>query len=504
MTFPWQRSVQARLLLILVGLLSAVLLLINLAMARIVNKAQQEDTLGQLQIQSLIAAKTLEAPITDYYHDLEEYEERRESLRERDGHDEDDDDEEFERQLNLAAQSRHLDRSRVARELLTWATEFHQESGNDVLIADSSGAPLAKTSPVLALEEENLALARSGQPVHEIRRGRLIASAPILQEDRFLGVVEISVPQSRVRKESLSLVLSLAGASLLALGCAFIAALWLSRRLVQPLKALEMSAVKASQGHWEHPMKVEGQDELASLSHAFSTMLTSLREMLQRQRRFVSDASHELRTPLTRMKLRTEALLDGALEEPSTASRFLTELDQEIDRMAELTQSLLNLARFDENAQEQPPPVTDPCAVLQSVWMSHKGAAEQKKLDFASDITETLPPLVVSKPALTIIVGNLISNAVKYTPEGGKVSLKATRSETGVRIEVSDSGIGIGAEHLPHLFQRFYRADSARTARGTGLGLALVKAAAESGGGTVAVKSEVGQGSTFTVELPQR
>ena len=470
MNWPWQRSIQARVVLILGGLLSLVLLFINLEMGRVLSQAQREEGANHLQIQALLAAHSLEDPLSGYRRELEDHE-----------------------------QEHHQERNSRTTRLPDWSASFAQESGAQVLIVDRRGQVLAGDSRS-SLTFEELQAAEHGRPWQRFTPETIYATAPVNQRQRLLGVVRLAIPGAAAEARSRSLILSLATASLLALGLALLAAVWLSRRLVAPLRQLEVSALRAAQGQWDEPLEVSGHDELASLSRAFATMLSQLRAVLERQRRFVSSASHELRTPLTRIKLRSEALASGGLQDPQVAEKFATELDGEVDGLIRLSNSLLDLARLEEGADSGV--TSDTAAVVQAALDSAGVLARHKGVHLRCQLPESLPPLRLAPLSLRSLLENLLDNAVKYTPAGGEVGLLAERTEQGVRLQVHDTGVGIESQHLPRLFDRFYRVDSARGKGGAGLGLALVKAAAESAGGSVQVASVAGQGSRFTVDLP--
>jgi signal transduction histidine kinase len=462
--------------LILVGLLSAVLLLVNLQMGSLLARAQLEETANHLQIQALLAANNLQDPLSGYRHEFEEHEDDDDDHG--DHHDDSEDDE----------------RQRAVSHLPDWATNYAEETKAQVTITDGKGrALLGDRSP---LTTQELQLARNGQPFHRWTAHSIFATAPVLRKEHLLGVVRLAIPRGEASTRSRRLSLSLALASVLALALALAAAVVLSRRLVQPLKRLEQNAVRASRGEWDQAVSVEGEDELASLSQAFATMLTELQDTFERQRRFVSNASHELRTPLTRLKLRTEALVDGGIDDEKIAKKFVREIDGQVDRLTRLTNSLLDLARLEEKPELQT--TAEPVSVLKEV------AASLSRTDrrMIVKLPDSLPPVRLSPESLELLMVNLLENAFKHTSPGGEVRLTAERTDSGMTVVVEDNGEGISPEHLPHLFERFYRADHARTDGGTGLGLALVKASVLSAGGTVRVESQKGQGSRFVVDLP--
>jgi two-component system phosphate regulon sensor histidine kinase PhoR len=222
------------------------------------------------------------------------------------------------------------------------------------------------------------------------------------------------------------------------------------------------------------------------------------------RRDFVANASHELRTPLTSIRGFVEALEDGALEEPGTGRRFLGKIRTHADRMGSLVEDLLELSRLESG--ERPPRWEEvPAAELaDDVVASFSDLAARKPVTLAR-AGEDAPTVVSDADRLRRILENLVENAIKYTPAGGHVQV-ATRSgpDGGALLEVRDDGLGIAPEHLPRIFERFYRVDKARSRElgGTGLGLAIVKHLAESVGASVTVESELGSGACFRVAVP--
>ena len=248
----------------------------------------------------------------------------------------------------------------------------------------------------------------------------------------------------------------------------------------------------------------------ASPGEAHGAVITfndvSERRRVDRIRRdFVANASHELRTPLTSIRGFVEALEDGGLEETDTAKRFLSRIRANADRMASLVDDLLELSRLESGAQ---PPTLEPldcAAVVADVVTSFAKIAARKSISLDAE-EEEAPRVLGDSDRLRRILEHLVDNALKYTPDGGRVSVRVGREGDGAMVSVDDTGPGISAEHLPRLFERFYRVDTARSRElgGTGLGLSIVKHLAESMGASVRVASTPGQGSTFEVRLPAR
>ena len=220
------------------------------------------------------------------------------------------------------------------------------------------------------------------------------------------------------------------------------------------------------------------------------------------RRDFVANASHELRTPVTAIRGAADTLLAGALDDPGEARRFVEMIARHADRLARLTQDLLDLSRLESGlwAMRHEPLELAPLAQL--VLDLHAERARLRRLTLTHRVA---PGLAVrgDARALEQVLVNLVDNAVKYTPEGGRVTVAAGREEGWARLSVADSGPGIDRHHLPRLFERFYRADAGRSREqgGTGLGLAIAKHLVQAQGGQIGVESGPG-GTTFWVRLP--
>ena len=338
----------------------------------------------------------------------------------------------------------------------------------------------------------------------------MFVAAPIQQGDRILGLVQMARPMHQITAGFRRFLLQLGGISLLALALATLLGVAISRRLLRPVQQLQQASLRVAGGDLSHQAPVETADELGALAVAFNHMVREVREMMAQQRLFVANASHELRTPLTNIKLRSEALLGGASEDPAVAGRYLAEIDREADRLGRLASALLDLSRLEEGRafQTAVEPV-DLLPLLHAVADATALRASQAGLHLHVDLPPALPRLAVWPEQIEAVLVNLLDNAVKYTPAGGQVSLSAEVHGQRCLIQVADSGPGIPAEDLPHVFERFYRVDKARSrsdaqpgGSGAGLGLAIVKALLEQNGGQITVASQPGQGTTFTVELP--
>jgi two-component system phosphate regulon sensor histidine kinase PhoR len=231
--------------------------------------------------------------------------------------------------------------------------------------------------------------------------------------------------------------------------------------------------------------------------------ITEARRLEQTRRDFVANVSHELRTPLASIKSVIETLQSGALNEEAVAQDFLSRADAEVDRMVQIVEELLELSRLESGQVPLAKEPVDMGSVLSRAVERLRPQAEKKGLSLTLEQAPDLPPVIGDADRLERVALNLIHNAIKFTPDGGSVGVSATLAEAAIKVEVSDSGVGIATEDLPRIFERFYKADRARgSGGGTGLGLAVVKHIVEAHGGTVSVESREGHGSTFRFFLP--
>jgi signal transduction histidine kinase len=322
-----------------------------------------------------------------------------------------------------------------------------------------------------------------------------------------VGVV-MAMPRSAFRQ--LGPTLAIVGVLLVAMGTTA-AALLIFGPVRGRLRSLEDTARRVGGGDLTARAREDGGDEVAALAHTFNQMTQDLHqraEQLQaadRMRRLLlADVSHELMTPLTGLRGYLETLsLHAQSLDPETRERYLAIIRDETQRVEHIVGDLLDLARLEgggDSFDAQDVPVED---VFGRVLARHGRAAEQKGVEFTADIAPGAEIVTGDPMRLEQAVQNLAANALRHTPRGGRVTLSAALEETSVQISVTDTGSGIAPEHLPHVFDRFYKVDPARTGQsGSGLGLSIVKAIVERHGGTVTATSRAGEGTTFTIKFP--
>jgi two-component system phosphate regulon sensor histidine kinase PhoR len=232
--------------------------------------------------------------------------------------------------------------------------------------------------------------------------------------------------------------------------------------------------------------------------------VSEIKRLERMRQQFVANVSHELKTPLSSIKAYTETLLGGAKNDPVHCERFLRRIDEQASRLQDLIMDMLSLARIESGQAALDLADVSVARVVRRCLADYEPQAVARELVLENLVNDSEVRVHADEEGLRQILNNLIDNAIKYTPPGGRVSIRCQPNGRLATIDVTDTGIGIPAEHHPHLFERFYRVDKARSREvgGTGLGLSIVKHLCQAMGGSINVRSELQKGSTFTVELP--
>jgi heavy metal sensor kinase len=381
-----------------------------------------------------------------------------------------------------------------------------QERGLTLRILDLAGQvrQAAGSYAALPVDAHSLAAARTGQAAiatvndpasHDAVRAYTV---PVVENGRLAGFVQVAQSLGSVQ-DTLGRLLSalFIGGPLLVLAAA-LGGYVLSARALAPIDHITRTAQRISAEDLTARLNLPAtDDEVGRLAATFDDMLARLDNSFRRERQFTSDASHELRTPLAAM----QAILTVTQEKrrrPEDYEQAMVDLSEETERLRGLVDDLLRLARG-QSQQSTVHEAVDLSALLRDVADSLRPLAESKGLTLLCDVPEGLT-VQGDTDALIRLFVNLLDNAVKYTERGG-IQVTASGDRDEVRVRVADTGIGIPAEHLPYVFDRFYRVDPSRSGPGAGLGLAIALEIARAHGGTVEIDSTPGAGTVLTVRL---
>ncbi len=386
------------------------------------------------------------------------------------------------------------------------------------------GLPLTDATVQMPLAEQNASIPTSellqrpeiesaldGTPATSLRRvfgsqRVLYAAAPIYADGgQIVGVVYIATPLPATGLPT-NIILQLIGAILLAVFLASLAGTFLARQIAKPLEALANTAKTISSGDLKAQTPTDSNiAELQSLSQTFNAMTDSLRQSDEAKKAFIADVTHELRTPLTVIKGTIETLEDGALDDREGRGPLLTSMQRETDRLIRLVNELLVLTRADAGSLQldiQPLDLDElakqRCDVLSN--LARQQGVSLRVINEGNERTRVL----ADPDRLSQVLDNLLDNAIRHSLKGSTITISIKEENFGISCSVSDEGDGIPPEHLPFVFERFYRVDKSRdrNSGGTGLGLAITRALVRAQGGTITAQSVVGKGTTIQFWLP--
>jgi signal transduction histidine kinase len=296
----------------------------------------------------------------------------------------------------------------------------------------------------------------------------------------------------------------------LALGATLIIGALLTRTLLRPIGELRKGMATVAQGDFDPDVHIPDQrpDELGDLARSFETMTEQLRELDRLKAEFVSVASHEIKTPLSVIRGYVTLLADGIYGEVNgQQQKTLEAVNAQTDRLARLVHRLLDVSRFEAGGARLELREIDLHAFFDDLTSDFRVLAVQNGIEFPVRLAADLPPRIVGdEDRLSEVLGNLLSNAFKFTERGGTIRVEAARHDGGIQVEVEDTGVGIAQEKLPRIFEKFYQVENDAQPRsvGSGLGLAIAREIVEAHGGTIGAESQEGKGTRFRVFLPDR
>jgi two-component system, OmpR family, sensor kinase len=339
-----------------------------------------------------------------------------------------------------------------------------------------------------------------------------VYAMPVSPREQPARIVEAGKSYELAQENVDRMALVLASGVSVAFLLSVVGAYLLARKALSPVSAVVTAAHRITEGDRSKRLPVaNSKDEIADLAATINGMLSHLEktlarleETLDRQRRFVADASHELRTPLTSIHNYAQVLEEWALRDPQIGPESVAAIKRESERMKGLVENLLELARGDEGMKLHLKD-NNLTEVVEEATESARAAVNGKVLIEHPTPEQSVGRVsaVFDRERLRQALSILLDNAVKYTPEGGRVTMRVVEEDGSVGVEVADTGIGIPEDHIPHVFERFYRAEEARSTEGLGLGLSIARQIAENHKGSIEVRSKPREGSTFIIRIPR-
>jgi signal transduction histidine kinase len=353
----------------------------------------------------------------------------------------------------------------------------------EVIMAANPSYPAGKVLTASELKE--------GTPVEV--DGERVGTLLIARRDPIL------TPEERmfIERTNQALLLASFGSATLAV----IVGVFLAQALIRPLRALTQATQRIAAGDLEQQVEIKSGDEIGTLAVSFNRMSQEVARVNRLRRQMTADIAHDLRTPLTVISGYVESIREGVLQPtPERMDLIYTE----IGRLERLIEDLRLLSQADAGQVQVNPQRLAPGYVLERAVASHRHRADQKQVDLVVDISGALPEINVDEARMMQIFDNLISNALRYTGAGGRITLSAADYDQHARLSVQDTGEGIPEEQLQHIFERLYRVDPSRAALEgeSGLGLAIVRALVETQGGTVWAESTLAEGTVIHMEFP--
>jgi two-component system sensor histidine kinase BaeS len=333
---------------------------------------------------------------------------------------------------------------------------------------------------------------------------KLAEGTPVTVDEKQVGTVLVvrSAPplgpleEKYLNRTNLALLYAALGASVVALLLGII----LARALTHPLRDLTTGIRAIARGDLKQNVKVKSKDELGELAAAFNQMSADLDRLIQARRQMTADIAHELRNPLTVIGGYIESMREGVLK--PTPER-LNSIQVEVQHLQRLVEDLRILSQADAGELRLNREPVSMSALLERMAQSYRPLADRQQITLTNKVMPDLPEINADPDRLAQVLGNLITNSLRYTPKGGEITLEALQEDNHLLLSVRDTGHGISPEALPYIFDRFYRADPART-RGdeSGLGLAIAKSIIEAHAGTISAESQLGTGTTIKINLP--
>lgn len=394
---------------------------------------------------------------------------------------------------------------------------WRRYSNMRVTVADAQGIVRAATSgegvdaPIDRLRRPGMKEALAGKVTATVWKSpnfayedTLYVNLPVHEDGAVIGVVRVAYSLAQIQSSVARIRRALLGSFALYGLFITVLTLWLADTLVRPVEELTRSSRRLAAGDLGHRSAVRGAQEVQELAGALNQMSERLQHLEGMRRRYVSDVSHELRTPLASIRGMAETMMTHGESDPALRGRYLPRIITQTERLARLASQFLDLANVESATligAREPVPLY---AVVEEAIQTHTESAAAKGVALVLDAAPPLPAVAADRDRLLQVFLNLTDNALRYTSRGGQITFTLHHDGTQLTVVVADTGSGIPAEHLPHVFERFYRVDRSRSPQGggSGLGLAIVREIVHAHGGAITVESIVGEGTRFTLTFP--
>jgi signal transduction histidine kinase len=332
----------------------------------------------------------------------------------------------------------------------------------------------------------------------------MYVNVPVIENDRAIGAIRVAYTLTQIQENirDIRFALMAGGAAYTALLVGL--TIWLAGTIARPVEDLKRSAERLAAGDLGYRVPTKGTEEIIQLANTLNQMTERLQHLEGMRRQYVSNVSHELRTPLASIRGMAETLQQHGDTDPELRERYLPRIIAQTDRLARLASQLLDLAQIESgNLVDAFAAVSLP-SVIEEAAETCRDRAQLGAVRIRLETPLYLPDVLGDRDRLVQVFVNLIDNAVRYTPEGGTITVSARCEDGMCTAAVEDTGAGIAPEHVPRLFERFYRVEESRSLRtgGTGLGLSIVREIVEAHGGRITVESAVGRGTRFELTIP--
>lgn len=383
-------------------------------------------------------------------------------------------------------------------------------AGKNISVIGHHDVPWQESDLRSVLQGEELSYRGS---YHLLDADVLTVAVPVYREDKTAGAVILSAPLAPIEDRIMALQKITRFAGLTGIVLATFLSLLFSRTLSRPLLKMNQAAQAMVRGDYSRRVEVKSKDETGLLAESLNSLATelqgkiaSLERLNQTRRDFVANVSHELRTPLSIMQGYTEALIDGMAGSEADRQKYFKNIYEEILRLRRLVTELLDLRKIESGRLEMVAKEVFLPEIAGRIVDKLRTLIEKKKINISQKFTPGLPAVHADPDRMEQVLINLLDNAIRVTPSGGKVEVAVKEYKENLLVSVSDTGPGIAFEEQPLIWERFYKIDKSRVriGGGTGLGLAIVKEIIEAHGGSIRVTSEPGRGSIFTFTIPKR